>query len=75
MGEIVAKVFAALQSVLVSVITAAVKTSNETILQEIKRAACPASTASTVQANKFEIDRLEQYSRRDNIKVVGIPEA
>ena len=73
-GEIVAKVLAALQPALVSMVAAAVKTSTEALLEEIKKAACPASTATTVQANKFEIDRLEQYSRRDNVKVIGIPE-
>ena len=46
-GEIVAKVLAALQPTLVSMVAAAVKTSTETLLEEIKKAACPASTATT----------------------------
>ena len=72
-GEIVAKVLAALQPTLVSMVAAAVKTSTEALLEEIKKASCPARTATTVQANKFEIDRLEQYSRQD-VKVISIPE-
>ena len=73
-GDILAKVIAAIQPMMVAMVTAAVKTANEGLMKEMQKLSCPASTASTVQTNKFEIDRLEQYSRRDNIKVVGIPE-
>ena len=55
-------------------VSAAVKVSSETILQDITQGACPPSTASTVQTSKFEIDRLQQYSRRDNINIVGVLE-
>ena len=27
-----------------------------------------------VQTNRFEIDRLEQYSGRDNVNIVWVPE-
>ena len=55
-------------------VAAAVRASNEEMTKELqKKILCPANTASTVQTNKFEIDQLEQYSRRDNVKVVGIP--
>ena len=73
-AEIVAKAIAALQPMLVSVIATAVKVSSEAIFEELKKGACPPSTASSVQSNRFEIDRLEQYSRRDNLKLVGVPE-
>ena len=51
----------------------AVKTSTEAFFQEIRKDAYPTSTTSTVQSNKFEIDRLEQFSRMDNVKVVENP--
>lgn len=73
-AEIVAKAIAALQPMLISVIATAVKVSSEAIFEELKKGACPPSTVSSVQTNRFEIDRLEQYSRRDNLKLVGVPE-
>lgn len=73
-GDIITKVMVAIQPMMVAMVTAAVKASNEGMMAELKKISCPASTASTVQTNKFEIDRLEQYSRKDNVKVVGIPE-
>ena len=59
---------------MISVVSAAVEVSSETILQDIRQGACPASTVSTVQTSRFEIDHLKQYSRRDNISIVGVLE-
>ena len=73
-GDIMTRVIAALQPLLNSVICAAVKASNEALLHELRMNSCPQSTASTVQTNSFEIDRLEQYCRKDNIEVIGFPE-
>ena len=60
--------------ILVFVIATAVKVSSEAIFEELKKGACPPSTVSSIQSNTFEIDRLEQYSRQDNLKLVGVPE-
>ena len=76
-GELIAKVLCALQPVLISVICAAVKASNEALLQEVQKkqqAAAPPTHANHLHMqNQFHIDKLEQYSRRENMRVVGVP--
>ena len=81
-GDIVSRVLNAVTPMIAQVVKAAVASSTELILKklddtskEMKR-----ETAQTVnqvkeevQAQKFELDKLEQYGRRDNIKIFGIP--
>ena len=64
LGDIVTAVVQAL----VPIITAAVKCSavSAPSVEKIK---------SNVQVNSFSVNSLEQYSRRENIKIVGLPEA
>ena len=78
-GEIVGQVVLAIQPLLIEIITSAVGSATKLLIAELS-----ATTTSTrremnslgkeVQMQKFEIDRLQQYQRRDAIRVSGIPE-
>ena len=80
-SDIIARVLALLQPILTSVINAVVKTSHEAILQEIQELKQRTPTASQnrqqesdlLMRNKFEVDKLEQYSRRENLRIIGLP--
>ena len=78
-AETVAKVLTAHQPILISVISVAVKASSEAMMEEIKKLHAGTSLASPSHDNqarmetKFSVDQLEQYSRRENLRVVGIP--
>ena len=85
-GEVITLVIAALQPVLVQSVTAAVTTAVATASKQIMLdlrhdlGALHAMEADTkalraqVQTLNFDIDRLQQYSRRENVRVFGIAE-
>ena len=80
-GELVTLVITAIQPVLVKAMTAAVTTavataSKQIILElrhDLQTVECVRKETETlrtqVQSQNFELDRLQQYSRRDNIRV------
>ena len=86
-GELVTLVITAIQPVLVKAMTAAVTTAVATASKQImlelrhdlQTVECVRKEMETlrtqVQSQNFELDRLQQYSRRDNIRVYGIAEA
>ena len=85
-GDVITLVIAALQPVLVKSVTAAVTTAVATaskqIMLELRQdigvvhamEADVKALRTKVQSQNFEIDRLEQYSRRENIRVFGVAE-
>ena len=85
-GDLVATMIAALQPVLVksvtAAVTAAVAVASKQImidlrhdLEEVQHMREEVqSLRARVQTQSFELDRLQQYSRRDNIRVYGIEE-
>ena len=83
-GEIVTKVLAAIQPIIIQSVTQAVAAAMKVAMEQFqpnRSTASPASCSSPgilhpeVQTNRFEVDRLEQYSRRDSFKVFGVPES
>ena len=81
-GDIVSQVLTAVTPVIANIVKAAVASSTEQILKKMDETSkeMKSETMRTVdqvkkevQAQKFELDRLEQYGRRDNVKIFGIP--
>ena len=76
-GDTIVKVLNALQPMLVAIISAAVKASHTALMEDMKNKNTHTNTSphesDVLMRNKFEIDKLEQYSRRDNMRIVGIP--
>ena len=76
-GAIVAEVIHALQPLLVKTVTtavsSAVKTTSTQILQSLKddKRNDVSMLKCETQKQKFELDRLEQYSRKDSIRISG----
>ena len=83
-GEIIRQVVAAIQPMIASVVTAAVSASTKQIVAEVKATADSQTTEvrnslgkvkQQVQLQRFDLDRLEQYSRRESVRIYGIPES
>ena len=87
MGDIVSQVVAAIQPIIIksviAAITSALSTSTKLIVDEINEElkTCLQTVKEDVrnvkremQRHQWQIDALEQYSRRDNIKTIGFPE-
>ena len=73
MQEVIMKVLVAIQPVIIQAITEAVKVAVTTAMQQLKPPCIP---SSPLQQQKLEndIERLEQYGRRENVRVYGVPE-
>ena len=86
-GNIVSQVVAAIQPIIIKSVTAAVtsalsistklivdeiKKELQTCLQTVKEDVC--NIKREMQCPLWQINALEQYSRRDNIKIIGFPE-
>ena len=80
-GEIVTKVLAAIQPIIIQCVTQAVAAAMKVAMEQFQPNKSTTSCSSPgilhpeVQTNRFEVDRLEQYSRRDSFKVFGVPES
>ena len=88
-GDITAQVILAIQPIFIKTVTSAVTAAVsaafrhlkdeiqgiEIVKEELKAVKEELRAAKTnMQINRFEIDRLEQYSRRDSVRVCGIAE-
>ena len=78
-GEIVSPVVLAIQPLLIKVVTSAVTTATRQIMKDIatktaERKAELDGLMIEVQLQKYELDRLEQYSSRESIRIGGIDE-
>lgn len=74
---IVAKVMAAIQPILVQTVSAAVAAAMKSLMDELKKPLQSLHQLETdgQQAKALEeVDRLEQYGRRDNIRIFGLEE-
>ena len=83
-GEIIRQVVAAIQPMIASVVTAAVSASTKQIVAEVKATTDSQTTEvrnslgkvkQQVQLQRFDLDRLELYSRRESVRIYGIPES
>ena len=79
-GEIICQVLAAIQPMIANVVTAAVSASTKQIFAEMKATADSQTTEvgkvkQRVQLLRFDLDRLELYSRRESVRIYGIPES
>lgn len=80
--EIVANVITAIQPMIMEAVASAISATTETIMQEIKQNLHKArsveddvtSLKHEVCKNKSSNDKLEQYSRKENIKIFGLKE-
>ena len=81
-SSIVTKVLVAIQPVIVEAITTAVATATKAILDEViaKQTGFEATSDQSgrlkknVQVGHFEVERLEQYTRKENVKIYGLEE-
>ena len=81
-AEIVTQVVEAVQPMIINIVQAAVTASTEQVLkrwdeklteQRKEMEAANNKVKKEVQCQKFELDKLEQYGRRENIKIFGVP--
>ena len=75
-SEIVTKVLLAVQPIIVEAVTTAVTTAMTKVMGELTSSMMipKPSDAESTECFKKEVDRLEQYSRRENVRVFGLPE-
>ena len=78
-GDIVSQVVLAIQPLLIKVVTSAVTTATRQLMTDMatktaERKAELDGLKKEVQLQKFELDRLEQYSRCESIRICGIAE-
>ena len=77
-ADVVRQVLEAIQPLIVQSIAAAVTSAMKAVMEEMKsirlQPAAPVSNQST-KVLHYELDKLEQYGRRENIKIYGIPES
>ena len=76
-STIVSEILGQLIPVLTNAISTAVAASTRELLTRIAKSAQTGKVQHLqreVQLHKFELDKLEQYSRKENIKVFGLPE-
>ena len=78
-GDIVSQVVLAIRPLLIKVVTSAVITATRQLMNDMatktaERKAELDGLKKEVQLQKFELDRLEQYSRRESIRICGVDE-
>ena len=78
-GEIVAQVMLGVQPLITSVVTSAVTASTRAILADVAESHTQlrnevASLQKEVRLHRFQLDRLEQYGRRDSVRIHGLAE-
>lgn len=76
-AEIVAEVILAIQPIIIKTVTAAVSTAVSGMMAEIAklRQQSEASPASSQNRDAMDaVDRLEQYGRRENVRIYGLEE-
>ena len=76
-SELVMDIVGQLVPILVNAIGAAIATSTKEVIKGLTQVVGVNQVnklKKEVQSNQFEIDRLEQYSRKENIKIYGIAE-
>ena len=74
-GPIIAQVFEALRPALVNAVVEATHAAISKMAEKDKALHTQLSSAlRLIQQQRFEIDSLEQYSRKDNIKISGLDE-
>ena len=78
-GDIVSQVVLAIQPLLIKVVTSAVTTATRQLMTDMAtktadRKAELDGLKKEVQLHTFELNRLEQYSRRESIRICGIDE-
>ena len=66
--------YAMLVEAISTAVTAAMRVVMENIKQPVEVQPTPPNLQKDVQLNRFQVDKLEQYTRRENIKLYGIPE-
>ena len=78
-GEIMAQMVATMQPMLIKAITVAICTSTKQIVTDIMKVTNVLkqevnALKRVIQVQHFEFDKLEQYGRRETIRINGIPE-
>ena len=82
-GEIMAQLVTTMQPVLIMAITVAVCASTKQIVTDIMKETAKETHVlkkevneleRVIQVQRFDLDRLEQYGRRETIRINGIPE-
>ena len=82
-GEIMAQLVTTMQPVLIKAITVAVCASTKQIVTDIMKETAKETHVlkkevnelkRVIQVQRFDLDRLEQYGRRETIRINGIPE-
>ena len=83
MSELVEQIVLALQPILIETVTTAVTSAVAEVTKQIVQLRSSESSETRnnlnklkieAQRNKFELDRLEQYSRKGNITIQGLLE-
>ena len=80
LADIVRQVMEAIQPIITQSVVAAVSSAMKAVMEEIKsikpQPAAPAGAdVKSTRVLRYELDKLEQYGRRENIKIYGIPES
>ena len=73
-GRIIAQVIAAIEPLLVKAVVSATETAVAQMCQSYATQADVNQLTSEVQVLKFDLERQNQYSRRESIRISGIPE-
>ena len=74
MREIVSSIMMAIQPLIVQAVTAAVTSAMEAAMNQLLRSDGLGSLKSQTQRTHFDLDRLEQYGRRESIRIHGVEE-
>ena len=74
-GRIIAQVISAIEPLLVKAVVNATETAVAQICESNAKQSEVNNLRNEVQLLKFELDRLNQYSRRDSVRISGIPES
>ena len=80
--SLIHEVLRSMQPVLVDVVAAAVAASTRELVESLRAELAAVTELRTglnkakaqIQVNRSELDRLEQYTRKDNIRIFGLPE-
>ena len=84
-ADLVRQVIEVLQPIIIKTVATAVTAAMDSVMEGLRKLTPPPpppppppptpSAAASAQTNvlRFEVDRLEQYSRRENIKIRGLP--
>ena len=74
MGEILSNIMMAIQPLIVQAVTAAVTSAMEAAMNQLLRSDGLGSLKSQTHKTHFDLDRLEQYGRRESIRIHGVEE-